>query len=47
MRDDVHRALAVDPASTIDDRTIVITTTGRRSGHPWRIEIVFYRLRVS
>jgi deazaflavin-dependent oxidoreductase (nitroreductase family) len=28
----------------MEDRTIDITTTGRRSGKPRRIEIVFYRL---
>jgi deazaflavin-dependent oxidoreductase (nitroreductase family) len=28
----------------MEDRTIDITTTGRRSGRPRRIEIVFYRL---
>jgi deazaflavin-dependent oxidoreductase (nitroreductase family) len=44
MRDDVRRALAIDASSTIEDRTIDITTTGRRSGLPRRIEIVFYRL---
>jgi hypothetical protein len=27
----------------MEDRTIDITTTGRRSGEPRRIEIVFYR----
>ncbi|MGA3147753.1 MAG: nitroreductase family deazaflavin-dependent oxidoreductase [Acidimicrobiales bacterium] len=43
MRDDVRRALAIGPSSGIDDRTIDITTTGRRSGRPRRIEIVFYR----
>jgi deazaflavin-dependent oxidoreductase (nitroreductase family) len=44
MRNDVRRALAIDASSTIDDRTIDITTTGRRSGEPRRIEIAFYRL---
>jgi deazaflavin-dependent oxidoreductase (nitroreductase family) len=44
MRDDVRAALALDANSTIEDRTIDITTTGRRSGKPRRIEIVFYRL---
>ncbi len=44
MRDDVRQALAIDGSSTIEDRTIDITTTGRRSGLPRRIEIVFYRL---
>ncbi|MCU1489804.1 MAG: hypothetical protein JWM85_1209 [Acidimicrobiaceae bacterium] len=43
MRDDVRKALAIDASSTIDQRTIDITTTGRRSGEPRRIEIVFYR----
>lgn len=43
MRDDVRRALAIDRSSTLQDRTIDITTTGRRSGQPRRIEIVFYR----
>ena len=44
MEDDVRRALAIDSSATIDDRTIDITTTGRRSGEPRRIEIAFYRL---
>lgn len=44
MRDEVRAALAIDASSTIEDRTIDITTTGRRSGKPRRIEIVFYRL---
>jgi deazaflavin-dependent oxidoreductase (nitroreductase family) len=44
MRDDVRRALDIGPAASIDERTIDITTTGRRSGLPRRIEIVFYRL---
>ena len=44
MRDDVRGALAIDASSTLEDRTIDITTTGRRSGKPRRIEIVFYRL---
>jgi deazaflavin-dependent oxidoreductase (nitroreductase family) len=43
MREDVSRALAIDASSTIEERTIDITTTGRRSGEPRRIEIVFYR----
>ena len=41
----MRSALAIDASSTIEDRTIDITTTGRRSGKPRRIEIVFYRLR--
>jgi deazaflavin-dependent oxidoreductase (nitroreductase family) len=44
MRDDVSRALAIGARSTLEDRTIDITTTGRRTGRPRRIEIVFYRL---
>ena len=44
MRDDVRRALAIDSSATLADRTIDITTTGRRSGEPRRIELVFYRL---
>jgi deazaflavin-dependent oxidoreductase (nitroreductase family) len=44
MRDDVRAALAINASSTIQDRTIDITTTGRRSGQPRRIEIVFYRV---
>ncbi len=44
MRADIRQALAIDAESTIEDRTIDITTTGRRSGEPRRIEIAFYRL---
>jgi deazaflavin-dependent oxidoreductase (nitroreductase family) len=44
MNEDVRKALAIDASSTLEDRTIDITTTGRRSGAPRRIEIVFYRL---
>jgi deazaflavin-dependent oxidoreductase (nitroreductase family) len=44
MRDDVRRALAITPASTFEERTVDITTTGQRSGAPRRIEICFYRL---
>jgi deazaflavin-dependent oxidoreductase (nitroreductase family) len=43
MRDDVRRALAIDRAATMEQRTIDITTTGRRSGASRRIETVFYR----
>jgi deazaflavin-dependent oxidoreductase (nitroreductase family) len=43
MRDDVREALAIGPSSNLEQRTIDITTTGRRSGQPRRIEIVFYR----
>lgn len=44
MRDEVRAALAIDASSSLEDRTIDITTTGRRSGRSRRIEIVFYRL---
>jgi deazaflavin-dependent oxidoreductase (nitroreductase family) len=43
MRDDVREALAITRSSTLEDRTVDITTTGRRSGQPRRIEICFYR----
>ena len=44
MRDDVRQALAITDTSTGEERTIDITTTGRRTGQPRRIEIVFYQL---
>jgi hypothetical protein len=44
MRDEVRQALTITDTSTMEDRTIDITTTGRRSGQPRRIEIVFYQL---
>jgi F420H(2)-dependent quinone reductase len=47
MRDDVRHALAILPSSPLEDRTIDITTTGRSSGSPRRIEIVFYRIEGS
>lgn len=47
MRDDVRQALAIGRASTLEERTIDITTTGRRSGEPRRIEIVFYQFEDS
>lgn len=47
MRDDVRYALAIDPSSTMEDRTIDITTTGRSSGSSRRIEIVFYAIEDS
>lgn len=43
MRDDVKRALAITDASGPAERTIDVTTTGRRSGKPRRIETWFYR----
>lgn len=47
MRDDVRQALMIGPFATLEERTIDITTTGRRSGQPRRIEIVFYRFEDS
>ena len=47
MRDDVRQALTIDPSSTLGERTIDITTMGRHSGQPRRIEIVFYRFEDS
>ncbi len=44
MREDVRQALAIGASTTIEDRTIDLTTTGRRSGEARRIEIAFYRL---
>lgn len=43
MNDEVLNALAIDGSSTATQRTVDITTTGRRSGRPRRIEIWFYR----
>ncbi len=37
----------IGPTATFAERTIDITTTGRRSGEPRRIEIVFYRFEDS
>ena len=43
MREDVRRALDSGPSPTVEERTIDITTTGRRSGQARRIETCFYR----
>jgi len=43
MREEVRQALVIGPSSTLAERTIDVTTTGRRSGQPRRIETVFYR----
>jgi F420H(2)-dependent quinone reductase len=43
MRNDVRQALAIPRSATIAERTIDITTTGRRTGEQRRIEICFYR----
>lgn len=40
----VRRALAIDRSSPARDRTVDITTLGRRSRQPHRIEIWFYRV---
>jgi deazaflavin-dependent oxidoreductase (nitroreductase family) len=42
MRSDVRQALADGRSSDLAARTIDITTVGRRSREPRRIEIVFY-----
>jgi hypothetical protein len=42
MRDDVRQALANGRSLDLAARTIDITTKGRRTGEPRRIEIVFY-----
>ena len=47
MRDDIRQALAVDRSATLEQRTVDITTIGRRSREPRRIEIVFYRFEDS
>ncbi len=44
MRADVRHALNIDASTAIADRTIDITTTGRKSGEPRRLETVFYRV---
>jgi deazaflavin-dependent oxidoreductase (nitroreductase family) len=43
MNETVREALAITPASPARARTIDITTIGRRSGQPRRIETWFYR----
>ncbi len=43
MNDAVRDAFAITPASPARDRTVDITTIGRRSGQPRRIETWFYR----
>jgi hypothetical protein len=44
MDADAANAIAIDRHSSARDRTIDITTTGRRSGEPRRIETWFYRV---
>ena len=43
MDDAARSALALTPASTARERTVDITTIGRRSGLPRRLEIWIYR----
>jgi hypothetical protein len=47
MREEIRQALAKGGSNNILERTIDITTTGRRSGVPRRIEICFYRFEES
>jgi deazaflavin-dependent oxidoreductase (nitroreductase family) len=47
VRDEVRDALAIDRSSSVEQRTIDITTRGRKSGRPRRIEIWFYRFEES
>jgi deazaflavin-dependent oxidoreductase (nitroreductase family) len=42
--EEVVDALAIGPQSSRADRTIDITTTGRRSGAPRRVEVWFHRV---
>ncbi|MEU0970525.1 nitroreductase family deazaflavin-dependent oxidoreductase [Streptomyces sp. NPDC005917] len=44
MKDAVIRALEIGPDSSNAERTIDITTVGRRSGVPRRIEVWFHRV---
>ncbi len=44
MDADVANALAIGPDSGARERTVDITTTGRQSGAPRRIETWFYRV---
>ncbi len=44
MLDDIGKALDIGPMATIAERTIDITTVGRRSGQDRRTEICFYRV---
>jgi len=42
VNDAVRQALAIDQSSSARDRTVDITTIGRQSGNPRRIEIWFH-----
>ncbi len=43
LPEDVRRAIEITPAAGTRKRIVDITTTGRRTGRPRRIEIFFYR----
>ncbi|SDE06010.1 nitroreductase/quinone reductase family protein [Auraticoccus monumenti] len=43
LPDPIRRAIEITPAAGSRERAIDITTRGRRSGRPRRIEIFFYR----
>ncbi len=43
LPDRVRRAIEITPAAGTRERIVDITTTGRRTGLPRRIEIFFYR----
>ena len=43
MNEDARQRLATNSSSALENRTIDITTVGRRTGKPRRIEIIFYR----
>jgi deazaflavin-dependent oxidoreductase (nitroreductase family) len=43
LPDDIRRAIELTPAAGTRERIIDITTLGRRTGRPRRIEIFFYR----
>lgn len=44
MQDAIRKSLALTRASSARERTVDITTVGRNSGKPRRIEIWFYRV---
>ena len=43
LPEEVRRAIEITPAAGTRERIVDITTRGRRSGRPHRIEIFFYR----
>ncbi len=47
MRAEIRQALEIDRSASLEQRTIDITTTGRRSGQARRIETCFYRFEDS